>query len=42
MAQCLAKMKRFSEAVAALSGSVETLESNPAVEPRGPIQYRIA
>ena len=33
MAQCHAKMKRFSEAVAALSRSVEALEANPAVEP---------
>lgn len=38
MAQCLAKMKRFSEAVAALNKSVETLEASPAVEPRGQIQ----
>ena len=34
LAQCHAKMKCFSEAVAALDRSVETLEANPAVEPR--------
>ena len=32
MAQCHAKMKRFSAAVAALNRSVETLEANAAVD----------
>ena len=39
LAQCHAKMKCFSEAVAALNRSVETLEANPAVEPRCSILF---
>ena len=39
MAQCHAKMKRFSDAVAALNRSVEALEANAAVDAKVKAQF---